>query len=79
MSRDYSGILSKVATVWAVVGGLYHILYVSRALEYLDIYISGAAHNGFHVAFVLALVYLLFPAKKGRAVRSKLAILLPSR
>ena len=63
------GILDKVVTATAVVAAIYHILYVGHIFEYLGIYIMEESHRGFHVAFVLALIYLLMPATKRASKR----------
>lgn len=62
------GTLHKVAGVVAVIMALYHIMYIGHVFEYFDIYIMVEVHRSLHIAFVLALVYLLFPANKGSRI-----------
>lgn len=52
-----------LVTVVAVVMSLYHILYIGHVFDYLGIYTFVETHRAFHVAFVLALIYLLFNVK----------------
>lgn len=64
IERKHEGIAGKLVTIVAVVMSLYHILYIGHVFEYLGIYILQEVHRGFHIAFVLALIYLLYPFRK---------------
>ncbi|MBI4286055.1 MAG: TRAP transporter fused permease subunit [Chloroflexi bacterium] len=62
--KEYKGITGKLISAFVVVGGLYHLLYIAHVFEYFRISIQLEAHRAFHVAFVLALSYLLFSATR---------------
>jgi len=64
MPKEYGGIMRRFVTVAAVCMALFHILYISHVLEYLGIYLYQAAFRGVSVAFILALIYLVYPMRK---------------
>ncbi len=65
VNKEEHSILYPLITVLAVSMTVYHILYTAHIFEYLGIYIMVQTHRAFHVAFVLGLIYLLFPTIKG--------------
>lgn len=63
--KIYGGVKAKVVSVVAISMTLYHILYIGHIFQKFDIYIAAASHAGASLGFVLMLVFLLLPAKKG--------------
>lgn len=63
--KKITGTLGSIATWVAVAMAVYHILYIAHIFQWFGVHILMEIHRAFHVVFVLALVYLLFPFKKG--------------
>ncbi len=63
--KIYGGARAKVVSVVAISMTLYHVLYIGHVFQKFDIYIAAASHAGASLGFVLMLVFLLLPAKKG--------------
>lgn len=58
------GIVKKTVTVIAVIGAIYHLLFVVGFFQRIDIYMMAETHRAIHIAFILTLIYLLYPARR---------------
>jgi TRAP transporter 4TM/12TM fusion protein len=63
--RQYQGVKARIVSVIAITMVLYNVFYFSHALEKMGIYILAASHAAANVGFILVLVFLLTPIKKG--------------
>jgi len=61
---------SKFVAIIAIVMCIYSILFVSGILSRLGVYILSNSHRALLLAFVLALTYLIYPAKRKREKNS---------
>ncbi|MBI4284726.1 MAG: TRAP transporter fused permease subunit [Chloroflexi bacterium] len=69
--REFSGGLRRAVTVLAAGTALFVLLYIGHVFEYAGMYLNQNSFRGIAVAFVLALIYLLYPATRS-APRDKL-------
>jgi TRAP transporter 4TM/12TM fusion protein len=65
MYRDNRLFRNIVLTLLFLVG-MYDFLALGGVFEYLSLYISIISHRGVNLAFLIALAYLIMPAKKGQ-------------
>jgi len=59
------GSLAKIIAIIAITMTLYHVLFIGGIFAKFGIYIMSDPHRGLCLAFVLALTFLIYPAKKG--------------
>jgi TRAP transporter 4TM/12TM fusion protein len=63
--KQYQGVKARIVSVIAITMALYNLFYFSHAFEKMGIYILAASHAAANVGFILVLVFLLAPIKKG--------------
>lgn len=63
--RQFKGPISKILRVASILLCLYSLLYASRLFALAGINILAALHNAIFLSFLLILVFLLVPARKG--------------
>ena len=63
--KQYQGVKAQFVSLIAITMALYNLLYFSHAFEKMGIYILAASHAAANVGFILVLVFLLAPIKKG--------------
>ncbi len=69
--RQYGRVMAAVVSTVAVTFSVYHILYISGVIHRARIFLEIPQHSAIHLAFILALVYLLLPIR-AKAARGKL-------
>lgn len=65
MKRD-NQVLKNIVLTLLVSLGIYDFLALGGVFDYLSLYISVITHRGINLAFLIALAYLIIPAKKGQ-------------
>ncbi len=69
--RQYEKVMAAVVATVAVTFSVYHILYISGVFHRARIFLEIPQHGAIHLAFILAMVYLLLPIS-AKVARGKL-------
>ena len=63
----YERVIDNIVTYLGVGIALFSIIYVSHIIDYFGYYLDISIYLGFFLSLCLAMVFLVYPARKGRS------------